>query len=146
MRDRRTSAPVESARMRQETQAQAAAKAKAWPGSLHARLEELQKTAQATGRKPTPEQAFSALVGSTDVNRAVSGISRMISLAIWAWLALWGFAAAMIILTIMTGEADEEAMVALPIVLVPLFLGLVGKRAMRRFHKRAEASMGGRRR
>lgn len=115
-------------------------------GSLHDRLTKLQAQSRATGEKPAPDQMLQVVLTSKEAKQALPAVFRFASLALWAWLALWGFAGVMILVSIATGEADEGAIVGLGFLAIPLMMGLAGRRALKRFQARAAARPGKKRR
>ncbi len=105
-------------------------------GSLHERMTRLQEMAESTGRKPTPQETLTALAGSGEAAKALPKVFRFAIIAIWVWIALWGFSAVMVVVSLINGD-DRDAIFGLPVVIIPLAMGVAGLRAVRRFRDRA---------
>jgi hypothetical protein len=131
--DWRTDAPVSARKM---TEARAA-------GSLHERIARLQEIAQKSGRKPTPDEALSVVVGSQEAKKALPLIFRVATLAVWAWMGIWGFSAVMILLSLANGDADEGALIGLGFLVIPLAIGFAALRAIRNIRGRIEKRLRG---
>lgn len=111
-------------------------------GSLHERIAQMQEQSRASGRKPTPQHALTFLAGSREARNAAPLVFRVARLAIWGWMGMWGFAVVMIVVAVASGEAGPDALVGLGFSVIPLFIGLAGLRALKRFQARIEERLG----
>lgn len=108
--------------------------------SLHQRLQALAEAGR-QGRKVAPDDTLKAVLGSREAQTAIPGVFRLARLAILAWMGLWGFGAVAVLVSAAIGEADDETIAGLGFVVIPLFLGIAGLRALKRFQRRAEDRM-----
>lgn len=108
--------------------------------SLHERLQAYAKAKQA-GEEVDPRELLSIAVTSKDARKAAPGVFRVAFIAIWVWLALWGFAMVMSIGSVIENGSAGGGVIAILFSAVPVALGIAGLRIVRKFKKRVERQM-----